>query len=100
VEDVRATEDGLLLQAKVLVAYRAWLLLIEPLERLFLDLPPLILAQGQLRLVNQTEALGETQLLNIVYSLLLDVMISDLIPLSVFLKHLGYRGVLVRCLLL
>ena len=98
-EDVRATENGLLLQAKVLVAYRAWLLFIEPLERLFLDLPPLILAQGQLRLFNQTKPLGETQLFNVVYSLLLDVMICDLIPLSVVLKHLGYRGVLVRCLL-
>ena len=99
-EDVGTTEDGLLLKAQVLIAYRAWLLFIEPLERLFFDLPPLVLAQGQLRLVNQAEALGETQLLNIVYSLLLDVMISDLIPLSVFLKHLGYRGVLVRCLML
>ena len=99
-EDVRATENGLLLQAKVLIAYRAWLFFIEPLERLFLDLPPLVLAQGQLRLVNQAEALCETQLLNVVYSLPLDVMICDLIPLSVVLKHLGYRGVLVRWLLL
>ena len=44
VEDVRATEDGLLLQPKILIAYRAWLLLIEPLESLFLDIPPLVLA--------------------------------------------------------
>jgi hypothetical protein len=88
VEDVRAAEDGLFLQAKVLIANRARLLLIEPLERLFLDLPPLVLAQGQLRLVNQSESLCKTQLLNIVYSLPLDVMICDLIPLSVILKHL------------
>ena len=51
-KDVRATEDGLLLKPQVLIAYRAWLLFIEPLERLFLDLPPLVLAQGELRLVN------------------------------------------------
>ena len=44
VEDMRAAEDGLLLKPRVLVAYRAGLLLIEPLEGLFLDLPPLVLA--------------------------------------------------------
>lgn len=98
-EDVRATEDGLLLQPQVLIAYRAWLLLIEPLEGLFLDIPPLILAKGQLRLVNEPESLSETQLLNVVYTLLLYVMVCDLIPLSVVFKHLRDRGVLLRWVL-
>lgn len=44
VEDVGATEDGLLLQPQVLIAYRARLLLIEPLESLLLDILPLVLA--------------------------------------------------------
>lgn len=96
---MRATEDCLFLQPQVLITYRAWLLLIEPLESLFLDIPPLILAKGQLRLVNQSESLGETQLLNVVYSLLLYVMISDLIPLSIVFKHLGDGGVLMRWVL-
>jgi hypothetical protein len=52
VEDVSATEDRLLLKSQVFIAYGTWLLVIETFERLLFDLPPLDLAQGQLRLLN------------------------------------------------
>jgi len=56
-ENVSATEDRLLLKPQVFIANGTWLLVIETLERLLFDLPPLDLTQGQLRLLNEAQSL-------------------------------------------
>jgi hypothetical protein len=57
VKDVAAAQDVLLLESELLVADRAGLFVIEPLEGGLLNILPLLLTERQLRLVNQPEPL-------------------------------------------
>ena len=56
-KDVAAAQDVLLLESELLVADRAGLFVIEPLEGGLLNILPLLLTERQLRLVNQPEPL-------------------------------------------
>lgn len=57
VEYVSATQDSLLLESQVIIANGAWLLIVEPFQRLSLYVLPLLLTQWQSRLLNQAQPL-------------------------------------------
>ena len=78
-EDVAAAQDVLLLESKLFVTDRTGLFVVESLERGLFNVLPLLLAERQLRLVNEAEPLCKREVLDVLNALLLDVKVSTLV---------------------
>lgn len=90
VEHMGTAEDGLLLEPQIIVAYGAGFFVIEALERLLLYVFPLLLAEWQGRLLDQAQALRQGKVLDVLHTLLFDLVVVGLVLFALVLEHLGH----------
>ena len=86
--DMTTTENGLILELQVFKANRTRLIDLTSLQEDLFDVTPVFLSERFRRLINKPEPFCQTEIIDVLHTLLLDVIVSALFSHLTIKKHL------------